>query len=499
MLKMAQQQYIKHLYEMEEKSFSDIAKTLNINYRTARKYALKDDWNDDKLPKLEPESYPVLGEFIPIINKWLEDDKTKPRKQRHTSQRVYDRLHREHGYTGSYSSVRRYVRKKKAEMSSKPKGCLPLAHPQGEAQLDFGEFMYYDIHGQECKAYALIMSFPYSNKAYIQVFPAQNQECLLVGMKRIFEYIGGVPARIRFDNMSTAVAQVLKGAERKLTDGFSRFMLHYRFEADFCNPYSGNEKGNVENKVGYSRRNAFVPVPTITSFDQFNESMWEWCEKDAQREHYAHKIPIEELWQEDKEKLLILPEKPYSVFRYEALAVDKTGFVRIDTNKYGLSPKLAGKTVQAKIFFDEIEFYHDHMLVGSFARCYGKKQEIFDWTLYVSTLCKKPRALENTRFFHQFPDLWKDYLIKTNGKERKSALQLLEEIVSDGNVGLCDDTLLLAKENGRTDADSLRQCYYMISKRELRPTPLALESPPVMNYNPNLSVYDGLMGGEAHG
>ena len=164
-----------------------------------------------------------------------------------------------------------------------------------------------------------------------------------------------------------------------------------------------------------------------------------------------------------------------------------------------MSPKLAGKTVQAKIFFDEIEFYHDHILVGSFARCYGKKQEIFDWTLYVSTLCKKPRAMENTRFFHQFPDLWKDYLIKTNGKERKSALQLLEEIVSDGNVGLCDDTLLLARENGRTDADSLRQCYYMISKREYRPTPLALESPPVMNYNPNLSVYDGLMGGEAHG
>jgi hypothetical protein len=95
--------------------------------------------------------------------------------------------------------------------------------------------------------------------------------------------------------------------------------------------------------------------------------------------------------------------------------------------------------------------------------------------------------------------LWKDYLIQTTGKERKSALQLLEEIVSDGNAGLCDDTLLLAKENGRTDADSLRQCYYMISKREYRPTPLILNSTPVMNYNPNLSAYDGLMGGEAHG
>ena len=359
---MAQQQYIKHLYEKEEKSFAEIARTTNLNYRTVRKYALKDDWSEDKLPNLEPESYPVLGEFIPTINEWLEKDKLVPRKQRHTGKRIYYRLCDELGYTGSYSSVKKYLRKKKAQMSTKPNGFLPLAHPPGEAQLDFGEFIYYDAQGQEHKAYALVMSFPYSNKAYIQVFPAQNQECLLEGMKRIFEYIGGVPSRIRFDNMSTAVAQVLEGAERRLTDGFTRFMLHYRFEADFCNPASGNEKGNVENKVGYSRRNAFVPVPTITSFDEFNESLWAWCEKDAQREHYAHKVPIEELWQEDSKKLLILPEHPYSVFRYEALVADKTGFVVVDTNKYGLSPTLAGKKVQAKIYFDRIEFFYDHQL-----------------------------------------------------------------------------------------------------------------------------------------
>ena len=86
--------------------------------------------------------------------------------------------------------------------------------------------------------------------------------------------------------MTTAVAQVLTGTERVLTDSFRRFMLHYRFQADFCNPNSGNEKGNVENKVGYSRRNALVPVPTITSFDSFNETLWDWCEKDANRPHY---------------------------------------------------------------------------------------------------------------------------------------------------------------------------------------------------------------------
>ncbi len=92
-------------------------------------------------------------------------------------------------------------------------------------------------------------------------------------MKRIFEYIVGVPQHIKFDNMSTAVAKVLECTERTLTEGVSRFMLHYRFQADFCNPASGNEKGNVENKVGYSRRNAFVPVPRINSFDEFNKQL----------------------------------------------------------------------------------------------------------------------------------------------------------------------------------------------------------------------------------
>ena len=154
--------------------------------------------------------------------------------------------------------------------------------------------------GERFPFYALTISFPGSNNGVTQAFPSQNQECLLEGMKRIFEHIGGVPPRLRFDNMTTAVAQVLKDGERVLTDGFTRFMLHYRFQADFCNPASGNEKGNVENKVGYSRRNAFVPVPVITSFEEFNEQLLEWCEKDADRLHYKHKVPIRELFRREK-------------------------------------------------------------------------------------------------------------------------------------------------------------------------------------------------------
>lgn len=216
MLKMAQQQYIKHLYEVEERSLNEIAEMTGFNFRTVQKYAYQDNWSVDHLPDVEPGSYPVLGDFIPVIDLWLEEDRRVPRKQRHTIQRIYDRLRDECGFTGSYSSVKRYVRKKKFVLKMTNDGYLPLAQPKGCGQVDFGEFLYYDTARAEQKGYALTVSFPYSNKGYTQAFPSQNQECLLEGMKRIFERIGGVPIRLRFDNMTTAVAQVLKGTSVSL-------------------------------------------------------------------------------------------------------------------------------------------------------------------------------------------------------------------------------------------------------------------------------------------
>lgn len=497
---MAQKEYIKDLYEKQEKSLNEIKKITGLNYRTVRKYAYQDDWNEEKLPNVDPQSYPILGEYIPIVDHWLEEDRKIPRKQRHTVWRIYCRLYDEKGFSGSYSSVKRYVRKKKFVMQSKNDGYLPLSHPMGSGQVDFGENIYYTKNGMEKKGYALTISFPNSNKGYTQQFPSQTQECLLEGMKRIFEYIGGVPALLRFDNMSTAVVKVLDHGERVLTDGFTRFMLHYRFQAEFCNPAAGNEKGNVENKVGYSRRNAFVPVPTISSFEEFNQTLFEWCEQDANRLHYKHQVPIETLWQEEKSNLLSLPEYPFSVYRYESMAVNKQGLVTIDTNKYGLSPTLCGQIVQAKIYYNRIEFFHDHAMVEEYPRSYEKNQEFYDWTQYVGLLCRKSGGATRTRFFNQMPQLWQQHLKNTQGKSRKDALQLLLEIVRDGNAPLCEDILQLAHENGRTDADSVRQCYYIITKKEHRPKPLILDiSTPSMHYNPNLNAYDDLMGGELHG
>ena len=211
------------------------------------------------------------------------------------------------------------------------------------------------------------------------------------------------------------------------------------------------------------------------------------------------KLPIQELWAADQNSLLKLPEHPFSIFRYEAVSVNKYGFAVIDTNRYGLSPVLAGRVVQAKVFFDHIEFYHDHQPVGNYPRSYGKEEEIYDWKQYIGTLLKKPGAVEHTRFFQQIPKLWRELLAQSRGRERKDALRLLDEIVRDGNAEFCEDAVSLAAENGRTDPDSIRQCYYMLSRREFRPEPLKFRTPtPSLHYNPNLTAYDGLTGGVDH-
>lgn len=493
---MAQIEYIKHLYEQEGKSLREIAKIVGKDFRTVQKYAYEDNWSPPVEPNMEPESYPMLGPYLGDIDEWLEQDAREPRKQRHTAKRIYDRLCAEKKYPGSYSSVKRYVSRKRAQLTKERNGCLPLEQPAGHAQVDFGDFKYYDGSGVGREGHALLVTFPHSNAGWMQVFPSENQECLLEGLKRIFRHIGGVPIRLRCDNMTTAVAQILEGRERVISDGFYRFMLHHRFEADFCNPAKGNEKGNVENKVGYDRRNMLVPVPTIEDFATFNTELLARCDADHDREHYRYDETIRARWEQERSKLLTLPVYEYEVFRYESLRVGNTGFVKLDTNSYGLSPGLCGKVVQVKIFFDRLEFYHDRTLLVRYPRSYGNKIEMADWTQYLPTLLRKPGAATHTRYFEQMPKLWQEHLKSVQGKERKTALALLMEIVEEGNVALCDEAVELAREYGKPDNDSIRQCYYMIAKPEHHPQPLKLVSdPPVMDYRPDLTAYDGLTGG----
>jgi hypothetical protein len=230
----------------------------------------------------------------------------------------------EESFNCSYRTVAGYVAKKKKEIFSNKSGYLPLEYIPSEAQADFGDAEFYE-NGKLRDGKYLNLSFPYSNKGYLQLFKGENQECLFEGLIRIFEHIAGVPTRIWFDNASTMVTDVLKNGCRNLTDDFVRFREHYRFESAFCNVESGHEKGNIESKVGYHRRNMLVPVPRFERFAEFNKELLTKCEEDANREHYRKNSTIEKIYTEDKKALLDLPAIPLDVSKY----------ITIKTNGYG--------------------------------------------------------------------------------------------------------------------------------------------------------------------
>jgi len=493
MLKMAQIEYIKYLYENEGKSLSYIAKTMHISYKTVKKYALQYNWSPNEI-KMKTDRYPVLGPYLDIVDTWLEDDLKRPRKQRHTAQRVFDRLVDEQNFKGSIRTVSDYVAKKKKELYLKSDGYLPLEHIPGEAQLDFGELTYID-KDKEKKGYFLTLSFPYSNAAFTQIFKGQNQECVMEGLKRIFEHINGVPSVLVMDNMAAVVSKILPHGERELTENFRRFALHYRFKPVFCNPASGNEKGNVENKIGYHRRNWFVPVPHIDDMEEYNHTLWNKAHKDMNREHYRKQQAILTLWQQEQQKLLYLPENEYDIFKLEQASVDKYGYVKVDNNFYSISPELHRQQVTLRIYYNKVEIYYDHNLLKTYNRSYEKKEEIYDWTQYLNILTKKPGALEHTKFYSQIPKVWQEHLKKLEKAEKKTALMLLKEIVDANALEIGEQALLIATLYGKTDTESVRQCYYNLTHETKSPEPCKLNtSTPILNYQPELSQYDRLAG-----
>ena len=223
--------------------------------------------------RAKPIRCPKLDAFTGVIDQILTDDQQRPKKQRHTAKRIWERLCVEHAFTGGYTIVKDYVRRQKLggqEMF------VPLAHPPGDAQADFGEALVV-IDGVECKAHYLVVDLPHSDDAFVQAFPAETTEAFCEGHNAAFRYFGGVPRGIVYDNTTLAVAKILGDGTRQRTQSFSELHSHYLFDDRFGRPGKGNDKGKVEGLVGYARRNFFVPVPRVASWDALNADLARQC------------------------------------------------------------------------------------------------------------------------------------------------------------------------------------------------------------------------------
>lgn len=374
--------------QVEGMSVRQAAREFGLSRKTIRKmleFSVPPGYQRKK-----PVARPKLGPWLGIIDQILEDDEAKPKKQLHTARRIYDRLKEEHAFTGGYTIVKDYVRH---ALLRHKEVFVPLVHPPGGAQADFGEALAV-VGGVEQKAHFLCVDLPHSDDAFVMAFPVENTEAFCEGHAQAFAYFGGVPRTMLYDNTGIAVAEITGDGERKPTEEFSRLKSHYLFEAKFGRPGKGNDKGNVEGLVGYARRNFMVPVPRAASWEELNAQLLEQCRKRRDRKLRGEKETIAERFERDREKLLPLPAAPYEACEKRATRASSQALVRHDTNDYSVPVCYAHQRVMLKAFVWEVVISCGSEVIARHRRSYDREEMIFDPLHYLALLEQKTNALD---------------------------------------------------------------------------------------------------------
>ncbi|MFD2117637.1 IS21 family transposase [Paenibacillus yanchengensis] len=439
-----------------------------------------------------------MGPYLDIIDTWLKEDLTKHKKQRHTQTRIYDRLVEECKYTGGKRTVTTYVSKKKKELAQPVDKYIDLQHPGGEAQVDFGTANV--THEQKIiQIKYVVMSFPDSNAAYIWFTPSENIDCFLTGLQELMQIVGGVPKKIWFDNLSAAVVKIESYYDRKMTEKFTAFALHYGFQYEFCGVGKGHEKGSVENKVGCTRRNWMVPMPTLTLWEDLNKQMKAKAEQYMQEIHYEKKQPIHILFEEEKAKLLSLPSEPFEVYRLEAAVLDKYGRVPFEGQKYPMAKGSLNEAVLLKIYWDEVEVLNqDYERLGTFSRPYSLKEQAIDWAAELTVIHKKPKAVTYAWIYSQLPLSLQNYVSIAEPNKRKLRIGWLVKWLRSGYSmdhisEAVDRTSVYQQDQEGVLYHALYQVSHPVASMEVLTehyTPVD-----VKDYDPDLEAYDQLSKG----
>ena len=323
----------------------------------------------------------------------LEADRDVPRKQRHSATRIFDRLKAEKGYEGGYTAVRELVLELKA---IKQEVFVPLSHRLGEAQMDFGHALI-NINGKLRKCPYFVMSLPYSDAFYVQVFERECTESFWEGHVRAFAFFGATPVRISYDNSKVAVGKILGKRERKLTDGFLQLQSHYLFKEHFCLVARGNEKGVVEGIVRYSRANFMVPVPQVRTLDELNARLEGSCREDRARRLRGKEQTKEALLAEELPVMLKLPPVPFEACRVQATRASNLALVRFDGNDYSVPVRCAHREVVVKGDCESVRVFREDERIAEHRRIWKKEQISFEPVHYLALLERKPGALDFAR------------------------------------------------------------------------------------------------------
>jgi transposase len=388
MITVELKEIIRKEYFLKRKSIRQIARELHHSRDTVRK-AL----HDPGVPVYTRKKPPIkksIGPFGEVIRQWLEEDQRRPAKQRHTARRIFDRLRDEHAFMGTDRTVRREVSLLRAKL---PESHVPQTYTAAEgATFDYGEAQVI-FAGKEKTVHLACMRLDYSSKFFVCALPTERRESLFESHLRGFSYLGGIPLRVRYDNLKPAVYKILKGRNREEQSLWVAFRSHFLFEAHYCTPGKGQEKGGVENLVGYARRNFLVPLPEVESFDELNDYLLQCCTRDAEsRERFGK--TVEELWLEEVEQLRSLPARLPKACVVLSLKVNRRQMIRLFGTRYSVPAQYVGQVVTVQAFVFQVMISFREKTIAIHERSYVPEDEVLDPQHYLPVLLQKPGAFD---------------------------------------------------------------------------------------------------------
>jgi transposase len=450
---------------------------------------------------------PKLGPVKEFIDRILDEDQHAPRKQRHTAHRIWTRLgeERPENILGE-ATVREYVRQRKQEMGINGREVfVPQSYGLGqEGQVDWFEAAA-RLDGQMQTLQFFAMRSMGSGGAFHRAYTNATQQAFLEGHEHGFEYFGGVFHLLRYDNLSSAVKKILRGRQREETERIIAFRSHWGFRSEYCNPARGNEKGGVENELGWYRRNFLVPVPEAGDLAGLNALLLEKCRATEQHTISGRKMTIGAAMEQERPHFLPLANEGFALEDVLFPVVDGKGCVRVKTNWYS-TPLDAGMRAMVKVWPSEVEIFHELECVARHPRCYGRGHQLLNLEHYLDVLEKKPGAmagstpLQQWRAAGRWPECLDAIWGKLEGRHGKSGgtremIALVRAGLSDGwerLIGAVEEALRL----GVTDAAAVMHILRMPDPEERRryAMELAEELAQFERPVPAIDEYDLLLG-----
>ena len=394
---------IRREYEHGVGTIAGVARKIGVHRRLVRE-ALR-----GAVPKERPgkaHARPRTGPVTAFIDAILEADRHAPRKQRHTSHRIWVRLGKELPEAPiAESTVRAHVRARKRALGVRLAGvrelCVPQQYTWGEeAQVDWYEAVA-EVDGERVTQQVFALRSMASGAAFHRAYPRATQQAFLEAHELAFRYLGGVFRRLRYDNLSAAVKKILRGFRREETSRFIAFRSHWGFESEFCNPGEAHEKGGVEGEVGVFRRNHWVPVPRVRDLAELNAFLLAACREDEARVLAGREQSVGAALCIERDHLLTLPGEGFALAQVSFGHVDGLGSVRVRTNAYS-APLPPGTTVRVNVLPATVELWHLGRCVAQHPRSYGRHQDVLNLEHYLDVLERKPGAFAGSKPLDQW-------------------------------------------------------------------------------------------------